>query len=202
MMRTKNGKGVTIPSQIRYVNYFEYCLKQNIKSATELKNQRLVLRAIHLYNAPAKCNPSFKIKSVGDKKLKDYIFDSAVSPFFLRIKIFLSRKQTSNSMNISLHDYGKKTVITVNEKLVLSRDFLTIFLFGKKEVFKFWLNSNFIDTSGIVQMEKDMIDDLWKDKEGKIVGNNFKIEVLFSFQIDTKPKVTLEKHLTKIIEDI
>lgn len=77
-MRTKNGKGVTIPSQIRYVNYFEFCLRQNIK-ANELKNQRLVLRALHLHNPPPKCNPSFKIKTVGDKKLKDFLFESTVT---------------------------------------------------------------------------------------------------------------------------
>ena len=31
MMRAENGKGVTIPSQIRYVNYFEKILKSNMQ---------------------------------------------------------------------------------------------------------------------------------------------------------------------------
>lgn len=79
---------------------------------------------------------------------------------------------------------------------------MTIFYFGKTEVFKFWLNSNFIDPSGVVLMEKDMLDEIWKDKEGKVVDNNFKIEAIFSFQIDTKGKVMIERSLTRKIEDI
>ena len=43
LMRTKNGKGVTIPSQIRYVFYFEKTLRASIDWNTiNLKKIKLI----------------------------------------------------------------------------------------------------------------------------------------------------------------
>jgi phosphatidylinositol-3,4,5-trisphosphate 3-phosphatase/dual-specificity protein phosphatase PTEN len=39
MIRTKNGKGVTIPSQIRYVQYFEQAIKSQWKPTTFPRHQ-------------------------------------------------------------------------------------------------------------------------------------------------------------------
>jgi phosphatidylinositol-3,4,5-trisphosphate 3-phosphatase and dual-specificity protein phosphatase PTEN len=48
MIRTKNGKGVTIPSQMRYVRYYEYCLKDGFP----MEDKKLVLKSLMLTNVP------------------------------------------------------------------------------------------------------------------------------------------------------
>ena len=47
-IRTSNRKGVTIPSQQRYVKYYEICLKKGFPT----KDKELSLKGIHFYGVP------------------------------------------------------------------------------------------------------------------------------------------------------
>jgi hypothetical protein len=54
MKRTKNSKGVTIPSQIRYVNYFEQWLKKRATGRVPPIPPRncLLLRSVRMHPIP------------------------------------------------------------------------------------------------------------------------------------------------------
>ena len=59
-IRTKNGKGVTIPSQKRYVRYYEYCLRDGFP----MEDRKLVLKNLMMTNVPKFGKISFQFKSL------------------------------------------------------------------------------------------------------------------------------------------
>ena len=46
-----------------------------------------------------------------------------------------------------------------------------------KKLFHFWFHTSFIDSNGILLINKDMIDDAHKDKKCKKYDKNFQIRV-------------------------
>jgi phosphatidylinositol-3,4,5-trisphosphate 3-phosphatase/dual-specificity protein phosphatase PTEN len=78
IMRTGDGRGVTIPSQIRYVHYFEDMLKKKIDPTMNPK--RIVIRKIKMISIPGfsrvrwSCSPTFTIENgKSSYKYFDYI---------------------------------------------------------------------------------------------------------------------------------
>ena len=64
MMRVENGKGVTIPSQIRYVSYFERILSNNMKHPITFVKK--IIKKIRMYGMPMfhkMYTPVFAIKN-------------------------------------------------------------------------------------------------------------------------------------------
>ena len=78
MMRSEDGKGVTIPCQIRYVYYFEKIIKNKIKFPLEYKT--ICLMKIRMYTIPnistvkSRCTQSFTVESNG-KNFKYWEFN-------------------------------------------------------------------------------------------------------------------------------
>ena len=65
-MRTHNGKGVTIPSQMRYVHYFEQSLKRDFPPAVyQLRHFRL--HTVPNFDLGGGCDPYFDVR-LGDGK--------------------------------------------------------------------------------------------------------------------------------------
>lgn len=67
MMRTKNKKGVTIPSQIRYIHYFERALELSV-IPSEIPVPRISIHKVRLYSIPkfsmlGGCTPFFRASS-------------------------------------------------------------------------------------------------------------------------------------------
>ena len=51
---------------------------------------------------------------------------------------------------------------------------------SQKKVFTFWFHTSFIDSSGVLTMDKPMIDKAAGDKNCKIFDSNFRVEVYMS----------------------
>ena len=67
LMRVGAEKGVTVPSQKRYVHYFEQILKK--KLSTPLKYKTICIKELKIYTIPcfskfgASCTPTFTIQN-------------------------------------------------------------------------------------------------------------------------------------------
>lgn len=59
--RFKHGKGVTQPSQVRYVYYFEKVYKRLIKSPILKSPEKIIIHTIPELNSSGKCRPYVEI---------------------------------------------------------------------------------------------------------------------------------------------
>ena len=161
IMRVDNGRGVTVPSQIRYVFYFEQILKKNIPNPIIFKNLCITkIRMVtvpNLYSVKGGCTLSFNIENSGKKwefneKQKYDGFES-----FVDFPIGDDGFNVCGDVKITFYHYP---------------------VIGSKEkIFKLWFNTNFIPDDGVLIIGKDLIDKACKDKKCKKFKHNFKIEV-------------------------
>ncbi len=160
MMRMESGKGVTVPSQIRYVEYFEKILKYNM--GYPLKFIRKCFMKIRMFTIPMfqkKYMTSFSIDNSG------FTFNSG------------KQKHILQEQNNAVLDF------IIDNLLIVEGDVQVVFyrnhMLGKKEkIFKFWFNTNFIPNNGnIIEFNKKSIDIACKDKDCKYFKSEFKIEV-------------------------
>ena len=165
MMRVENGRGVTVPSQIRYVFYFEQILKKNIKCPIEFKviclNKIRMVTIPNISSVKSGCTPTFSIENAGksfkyweyNKKKESYDSSDAFADFQIGDNGF----DVSGDVKITFYHSP---------------------MFGSKEkIFKLWFNTNFIPDDGVLVVNKDLIDKACKDKHCKKFKQNFKIEV-------------------------
>eukprot|EP00052_Salpingoeca_macrocollata_P000162 m.18900 g.18900 ORF g.18900 m.18900 type:complete len:375 (+) comp10269_c0_seq1:151-1275(+) len=154
--RTTNGKGVTIPSQVRYVHYYGRCLRENM----EYKPTTLIMKSIKLVGIPnfsnGTCVPQFTIRQGPEKVLlyksvwyegiqkeqKEVLLELPPTPVCGDIKVeFVHRKST-------------------------------------EKMFHLWCNTFFVDDL-LFSAEKPTIDKANKDKKHKIYPKFFKVEISF-----------------------
>lgn len=166
--RTHNKKGVTIPSQQRYVRYLERVLmlpeNQNVNwdgvfqvphpKQTMLKLTRIVLSPTPLM----KSNLSFQIVNCDFKVMYEY---------------------HSDHPNGKAKDNDDSFEFTCN--VDVCNDFKIVFVKLRGNKFKrfgqCWMNTCFID-DGKVVFTKPELDKIYKDKKKKFAPN-FKVEVFF-----------------------
>ena len=160
MMRMESGKGITVPSQIRYVEYFEKILKYNM--GYPLKFIRKCFMKIRMFTIPMfqkKYMTSFSIDNSG------FTFNSG------------KQKHILQEQNNAVLDF------IIDNLLIVEGDVQVVFyrnhMLGKKEkIFKFWFNTNFIPNNGnIIEFNKKSIDIACKDKDCKYFKSEFKIEI-------------------------
>ena len=150
LMRVDNGKGVTVPSQIRYVFYFEQILKNNIKNPISFK--KLCIKKIRMVTIPAFSRITFVVENKVDGKNN----------------VFNYTKKETIEENAPFIDYelGDEGFVVCGDVKIL---FFSIPMFGSKDkIFKLWFN---------LETKKDLIDKACKDKNCKKFKHNFKIEV-------------------------
>lgn len=161
LMRTAKGRSVKIPSQIRYINYFETLLRQN--KLTDFEPRKVTLKKIKLYGIPnfaifGGCTPYFKMKNE---------------------ELEFSYKEV-NALK-SFKNEGVVEFFDINLKLQGDCRFAffhktTIY---KDKMFKFWLNTFFIPASGVVRIEKSMLDWAFEDKNNNYFKSDFFLEITF-----------------------
>lgn len=166
--RMSNGKGVTMPSQIRYIGYFEYALKNKIQFP--LKSRSVRIKRVRMYTIPTyslrgNCTPTFSINSSNMKKTYQYWEEAN------------AKKETYES-NVPFVDFNLNKILAVDGDVKFT--FLHIGFLGKKDkMFYFWFNTYFLPENGIFTITKDKIDDACKDKECKNFSKDLKIEIEF-----------------------
>jgi len=167
LMRVGEEKGVTIPSQKRYVNYFEKIVRNKIE--TPIKYKSATITQIKLYTVPnfAKfgnsCTPTFIIEN-GKKSYKHSDYNRKTTYYC-----------TSKSIEFPLKGDG----FTVSGDTLVT--FYHLAFFGKDKMFKFWFNSHFLPENGVLEIDKKNLDKAFKDKENKNFSPDFKIEMRYFF---------------------
>jgi phosphatidylinositol-3,4,5-trisphosphate 3-phosphatase/dual-specificity protein phosphatase PTEN len=161
MMRAENGKGVTIPSQIRYVNYFEKMIKENMAHPIIFIKKKI--QKIRMFTIPKFHKVYTPIFAINNNK----------------------NNYTSKKKKAVAEKEGNETVLDFNidDGFIVEGDvqiiFYRIHIIGKKEsIFKLWFNTNFIpNDSNIYVFDKKSIDKANNDIECKFYKDEFKIEV-------------------------
>jgi len=182
-MRTKNGKGVTIPSQIRYVYYFEHILKANINH--EIVGPTVLITKIKLHTVPrisisSKCTPYFKIEN-GESEY-NYKKNNKLETFKNEGLIELKVNNYSARGDVKISFFNKKTI-------------------GKDKMFAFWFNTFFLPNDGVLMVKKSMLDKACKDKHNDLYEPNFKVEVQYVI-LDDDFYVLDNKFLNDVGEEI
>jgi len=167
LMRVGAEKGVSIPSQKRYVNYFEKMVRDKIEKPINYKSATIT--EIKLYTVPnfAKfsnsCTPTFIIEN-GKRSYKHSDYNRKRAYYC-----------TSKSIEFPLKGDG----FTVNGDTLVT--FYHLAFFGKDKMFKFWFNSHFLPENGVLEIDKKNLDKAFKDKENKNFSPDFKIEMKYFF---------------------
>ena len=159
IMRVDNGRGVTVPSQIRYVFYFEQVLKNNIPHPIIFK--KLCIKKIRMVTVPAFPKITFVLENKVDGKNNVFNYNQKETV-----------EENAPFIDYELGDEGFNVCGDV--KLL----FFSISRFGGKDkIFKMWFNTNFVPEDGVLEIKKDLVDKACKDKNCKKFKHNFKIEV-------------------------
>ena len=165
MMRVENGRGVTVPSQIRYVFYFEQILKKNIQCPMEFKviclNKIRMVTIPNISSVKSGCTPTFSIENAG-KSFKYWEYNKNKESFD-DTKPFADFQIGDNGFDVS----GDVKITFYHFPVIGS----------KEKIFKLWFNTSFIPDDGVLVVNKDLIDKACKDKHCKKFKPNFKIEV-------------------------
>ena len=166
MMRAGDGKGVTIPSQIRYVHYYETLIKNKINPLINPK--KIIIRKIKMITIPGfsrvgwTCSPTFMIEN-GEKSYKYFEYIKKRETFNL------SMGEVEFHLGIRGYEVSGDVKIT----------FLNVGIIGNKDkIFKFWFNTNFIPDHKFI-LYKTEIDKACQDTACKNFKEDFKIEVKY-----------------------
>ena len=166
-MRTMDGKGVTIPSQIRYISYYHDCLKHGFP----LKQVKIVLKRVELQTTPrfdpdGGCDPYF-IVNQAPQTMSD-----------LKMKVIYNSKKTLKTKHVV-----KKELVTLDGfEIELEGDYRIDFwdadtFSSDDKMFSFWFNTNFLDLhSKKFTLQKSQLDSACKDKH-----NKRRLHVFFGF---------------------
>ncbi|KAI3631360.1 hypothetical protein MIR68_010850 [Amoeboaphelidium protococcarum] len=169
--RTSNSKGVTIPSQLRYVSYFEKIIKDGI----DYLPQTVFLISIRLSPMPKFSSPAVyaNIKDLGA-----VTFNPVFTLTIGSTKIYSSSKASVISKQ------GDTFTISVGKPIPLCGDVKVDFYhkssMQKEKTFHFWFNTSFIQDGRHLLLTKSEIDKANKDKLHKIYDQNFKLELEFA----------------------
>lgn len=141
--RTMDGKGVTIPSQIRFANYFVSVMPA-LKDGSWLNHRDCVkeLVSIQISSPPKIFSGWYVISTLIDEKVKTYEMDKD-----------------------SVKKYKDSSLITIPVNCIVNRETKVSFFTEDskaKPIFYFWFHSKFI--SNKLELDKRSLDKL-KDKE-------------------------------------
>ena len=167
LLRVGTVKGVTVPSQMRYVHYFEYILKNKLPNPIIFK--KVVLRKLKMYTIP----------KVGKKFQPNFVVDNLKKS--VKYSDIMSRKE-SYGFDLDFIEFplGAGGIAVSGDVRIqfYQMQFLNL---KSEKLFKFWFNTNFMPENGVFEIKKEEIDKACKDKECKTYKKEFKIELEFIY---------------------
>lgn len=176
-VRTHNGKGVTIPSQMRYVHYFEQRLRRGVFQEHTYKLRHIRLVTIPSFDVGGGCDPYFDVRIRGGK-VKVFDYKKAVK----RVKNYKPRDKYADlelgDMDIRIR--GDVKLVFWDHDRVGSPD----------KMFHMWFNTGYIDNNYLC-FHKAYIDRACKDKAHREFDADFKVE-LFLDRIEDDSEITGE----------
>ena len=206
--RTKNAKGVTIPSQRRFVLYFSnFVMNPSISpNPSQFDFYRVcILKRVRMNSIPdfdigGGCDPYFVILSVKGEILYDYSEHNAVKPQ----RSFKKKKRKKGKKKSEILSNSVSSPIVQNEaveadEIVKFRDVDIILrgafkiVFYDKDVLSSddimcwcWLHSAISSRERHIYLERDEVDGAVKDTAYKHFARNFSLEFWFSTPLDTE----------------
>mmetsp|Transcript_5341 Transcript_5341/g.4922 ORF Transcript_5341/g.4922 Transcript_5341/m.4922 type:complete len:192 (+) Transcript_5341:786-1361(+) len=134
MIRTKNKKGITIPSQIRYVHYFEHFLELRKKAFPKILNKmpRVVCKIL-------------KIRMITIPKISQGGFKPTLKIYCKNVLLYDYKSEGNLKFLSGLPYFDFK----INSTTVMAYDDVKIEFFHKnkksEKAFHFWFNTSFAD---------------------------------------------------------
>jgi len=172
--RTHNAKGVTIPSQIRYVHYFDRLLTARDNKKSIPASNPLLLQSITLHSIPR----AVKSESVGvwfDLTNKSTSFSS-------KGKVTPDRRVADD--RIIFQGTGATGIASVDHDVTIK--FFHSTLTGKQAMFQFWFSTRMLepdseeDGTYRLILKKRELDKACKDKKHKNYSDVFRVEVVLT----------------------
>lgn len=179
--RTSSFKGVTVPSQIRYVKYFERYLKQYQRVSRPFPYDSVLLTLHHVrfttvphfHPTPTGgCTPSFQI--YGPYPYNTQYYDHQVATKGKLTDFVSTKENILNHVDIPCGD----------KKISLFGDVKFVFFnleTGKEErekMLSFSIHTSFVK-NGYAVLTKEECDIAYKDKDNKNFVEAFKVELFF-----------------------
>jgi phosphatidylinositol-3,4,5-trisphosphate 3-phosphatase and dual-specificity protein phosphatase PTEN len=207
-MRTRNEKGVTIPSQIRYVYYFDHFMR----------HRRKIANPMFSVSTPPVVQKIFKIRMVTIPSFEKGGFTPNFTVSCKGHIFYDYNKQEKPEVtflrSISYHDFFIYQQDDKEERELLVYDDVKIqFYHNGTKVFHFWFNTWFVDKEGFLFLNKEMIDKACSDTKHLKYDKNFSIKVFMtkidSFKMeqqqlkrDSKPKLNSKESKQKNAEQL
>jgi len=161
-MRTYNQKGVTIPSQIRYVHYFEESLKAPADTKT------LLLNKITFYTAP-------KTAHVPDINFHVHLGKTLVFTY----KDYEEKQGIKREKRIKKKEEDEETVVFECSNIPIHGDVKVEFSEKSSKLFAFWFCTAFVQENRVL-LKKEELDKAHKDSSHKLYHQNFRVELVFT----------------------
>eukprot|EP00300_Choanocystis_sp_HF-7_P037377 c53487_g1_i1.p1 GENE.c53487_g1_i1~~c53487_g1_i1.p1 ORF type:complete len:404 (-),score=90.23 c53487_g1_i1:36-1247(-) len=146
--RTRDQKGVTIPSQIRYVTYFESIVREGGLRSEET----LFLKRLRLCSLPMFKQLHFVVQHGFTGKNKVFVSST------LKLK------------------KGMECPLDWDVHVPLVGECKFVFYEKKDKAFSFWINASYID-DGFMRIVKSTMDGAIKDKKHKVFPEEFAVEL-------------------------
>lgn len=160
--RTKNAKGVTIPSQSRYVRYYEQLLATPeipFASPPTLFLSEITLNTVPRFNNK-ECNPVFVVKMKNVKVFQSKALADTPTSKDQQVQLSLS-KRVPVCGDVKIEFYHKNAIGS------------------KDKMFHFWFNTAFIRDNQLM-MTKLEVDKAHKDKQCKVFSQDFSVHLQFT----------------------
>lgn len=178
MQRTANAKGVTIPSQMRYVHYYEQILRLGFPVTYTYKVNHIRFRGVPVLDMGASlAKPWFQLYVDGAK-----VFDYKKAMGGAKKLHSFKKSEPYMDLDLTAHDVR----IANNVKMQVNNEGFS----STQKVCHLWLHTGFI-TRNVLVFGRGVIDKVSKDTSGKKVPKNFAIEI-YLHRVEAQPLGPME----------